>query len=124
MDAETVAMRQAPRFASDATLVVIEDTSDPNGLPGTTTEGRCVNVSRGGLCSELTAKVALGQPCELQMSLVFEEDVQSEPLTLRARAVWCTDLGEVWQVGFQFLAMDNAQSSYLQMFLRYLGASA
>ncbi len=114
MDAKTVAMRQAPRFASDATLVVVGGESN--------VAGRCVNVSRGGLCSELTSEVAIGNDFTLEMSLVFEEDAQSEPLSLKARAVWCTDLGEVWQVGFQFLPLDTAQASYLQMFLRYLGA--
>ena len=105
--------RRAPRFATDAIIVVGEGEDEARG--------RCMNLSRGGLCSEFeSAAVATGETHTLRLSLVFEEDVESEPLSLKARAVWCTQLGDIWQVGFQFLPLEDAQASFLEMFLRYL----
>ncbi len=115
MDAQDAA-RRAPRFATDATIAV--------GDEGNQVRGRCVNLSKGGLCSELEAAVESGQTYRVQVSLVFDEDVESEPLTLNARAVWSTQIGETWQIGFQFLALDPSQSSFLQMFLRFLGGDS
>lgn len=54
------------------------------------------------------------------MSLVFDEDTFSEPLELPARIVWCTPLGDKFQLGASFLPMTSEQLSYLAMFLRYL----
>tara|TARA_R110002096_G_scaffold44526_11_gene120370 strand:+ start:40008 stop:40361 length:354 start_codon:yes stop_codon:yes gene_type:complete len=112
MEAQDAA-RRAPRFATDATLTVGEIEHE--------IRGNCVNLSRGGLCSELESSVPAGETYPLRLSLVFDADVESEPLTLNARAVWCTQIGDSWQVGFQFLALDPSQTSFLQMFLRYLG---
>ena len=111
MEAQDAA-RRAPRFATDATILV--------GEADEQIRGRCVNLSSGGLCSELEAGVSTGETYRVQLSLVFDTDVESEPLTLNARAVWCTQIGETWQVGFQFLALDPSQNGFLKMFLRYL----
>ncbi len=115
MEAQDAA-RRAPRFATDATILV--------GEANEGVRGRCVNVSSGGLCSELHEPLAVGGTYALQLSLIFEQDVESEPLALNGRAVWCTQIGERWQVGFQFLPLDAAQASFLQMFLRYLGGQS
>ena len=112
MEAQDAA-RRAPRFATDATLTV--------GDVDHQVRGHCVNLSRGGLCSERESEVSAGDTYPLQLSLVFDTDVESEPLTLNARAVWSTQIGDCWQVGFQFLPLDPSQTSFLQMFLRYLG---
>lgn len=108
--------RRAPRFATDATILV--------GEGDDAIAGKCMNLSSGGLCSELVAGLNVEVPHQLRLSLIFDTDVESEPLALSARAVWCTQIGEVWQVGFQFLPLDKDQSSFLQMFLRYLDGGA
>ena len=115
MDAQNAPQR-APRFATDATVVV--------GDGDQAIRGFCKNLSSGGMCRELDSGLTIGDTQELRLSLVFDEDVESEPLGLRARPVWCTQIGDVWQVGFQFLALDPAQASFLQMFLRYLREGA
>ncbi len=104
--------RQTPRFALDARI----EFEAPTGRH----EGRCINLSSGGLCAQMAESVALGSDLKLSVTLVFDVDSFSEPLSLRARSVWCTALGEGYQVGFQFLPLDHAQSSYLAMFLRFL----
>ena len=83
-------------------------------------DGRCVNLSSGGLCGELRSSVPVGEVQALGLSLVFGE-AKSEALALQGRAVWCTQIGEVWQVGFQFLTMNREQRSFLNIFLEHLG---
>lgn len=106
---------RAPRFATDAAIVIRHGEDE--------LRGRCMNLSRGGLCSELPAALKTGEAYPIELSLVFDADTESEPLALKARAVWCTQLGEVWQVGFQFQALDESEQKFLQMFLRYLQSS-
>ncbi len=84
------------------------------------THGCCVNLSSGGLCGELGVAIVVGEVQSLELSLVFG-DARSEALALQGRPVWCTQIGEVWQVGFQFLAMDQEQRSFLKIFLGHLG---
>ena len=83
-------------------------------------EGRTRNVSRGGLCAELADTVPLGTVVDIDMTLVFDDDMRSEALRLPARVVWCTDLDEAHQVGVVFLPLDAERSQYVTMFLRYL----
>jgi len=107
---------RAPRFATDATVSVGEGESE--------IRGRCKNLSSGGLCSELQGSLAVGEVQPLRLSLVFDENVESEPLLMQARPVWCTQIGDLWQVGFQFLPLDKEQTAFLKMFLRYLSGSS
>lgn len=104
--------RENPRHAIDAKILVNGDASQ--------VEGRCRNLSSGGLCAELGERFAVGVKVELAVTLVFDVESFSEPLALPARSVWCTALGDGWQVGFQFLALSSDQDAYLAMFLRFL----
>ncbi len=103
--------REHPRFAHEAvvTLHVGEKTF----------WGRTQNMSRGGLCAEIAEPVALGTDIEVDIQLVFE-DVESEPLRLPARVVWCTTLDEAFQVGLSFQKLTADHMQYLTIFLRYL----
>ena len=104
--------RENPRHAIDASILVHGDAAH--------VEGRCRNLSSGGLCAELGERVAVGVQVELSVTLIFDVESFSEPLTLPARSVWCTALGDGFQVGFQFVALSRDQDAYLAMFLRYL----
>ncbi len=86
-------------------------------------EGRTTNLSRGGLCADMATKIPYGSEVDLDIQLVFEEDVQSEPLTIQARVVWSTAVDEGFQIGLAFKPMRAEQSQYLTMFLRYLDDS-
>jgi hypothetical protein len=80
-------------------------------------------VSRGGLAAELPAAVANGAEIECELQLVFEDDAQSEPLSVPARIVWCTALEDGFQVGVAFKPMTADKTKFLTMFLRYLDDS-
>ena len=107
------ARRQSPRYAMEA---AVELTLGP-----TVSRGRTDNISRGGLCAIVDKALERGAIVDVGLSLVFDEDTFSEPLTLPARVVWATSLGsDRHQVGTSFLNLTNEQKNYLEMFLRYL----
>lgn len=87
---------------------------------GTIAKGRTTNLSRGGLCADVDAEPARGQQLEVSIALIFNAEGVSEPLALPARVVWCTGLGDRFQVGLSFLAMTKDQSAFLDMFIRFL----
>lgn len=106
--------REFPRFAVEAAIEFVS--------PAGTTMGRTSNASRGGLAAEVERPLPPGLHVQLRMSLVFGEDSFSEPLVLPARVVWCTPIGDLFQLGASFMPLTAEQQSYLAMFLRYLQA--
>ena len=103
--------RQYPRYALKAEIEIVAPTA---------MKGRARNLSRGGLCADFPAQVAAGTEVELRLWLVFDTDTFSEPLEVPARVVWCTGVGDHFQVGAQWGTLDSEQVSYLEMFLRFL----
>ena len=89
-------------------------------LKGKRYEGRTHNVSRGGLCANLTDALPAGSDVEISMVLVFDDDLQSEALVLPARVAWCTTVDDTYQVGIAFRPLDAKRVEYLNLFLRYL----
>lgn len=104
--------REHPRYAHEA-LITLRAGS-------TVHQGRTTNVSRGGLCADLDVVLPVGSDVELDLQLVFDDDVQSEPLRLPARVVWCTTLDDGHQLGFAFRPLPPERAQYLTMFVRYL----
>ena len=83
-------------------------------------EGRTTNLSRGGLCATLAQGLPIGTAVEVDIVLVFEGDVRSEPLRLPAQIVWCTELDEGHQIGVAFRPLDADRADYLGLFIKYL----
>jgi hypothetical protein len=82
---------------------------------------RTRDVSRGGLAFLSPEALVGGQEVGISMSLVFSESQFSEPLRVRARIVWSTDLGTGrHQIGTAFTNLTGEQRSNLDLFLRYL----
>jgi hypothetical protein len=104
--------REHPRYAHEAAITL--------NAAGCAIAGRTSNLSRGGLCATLSEPIAVGTDIEVDIQLVFEDDLQSEPLRVPARVVWCTSVDDGHQVGAQFLPLDPERAGYLTMFLRYL----
>ena len=105
--------RQSPRYAVEAAVDLL--------FEEIVAQGRTHDVSRGGFCAIVDKSIGRGQVIRASLSLVFDEETFSEPLELPARVVWSTTLGEVQhQIGLQFLALDQEQKEFLDMFLRYL----
>jgi hypothetical protein len=105
--------RQHPRYAIGTEVNL-------RTRAGVIARGKTTNLSRGGLCADVDAEPTRGQPIEVSIALVFNADGVSEPLALPARVVWCTGLGDRYQVGLSFLAMSKEQAAFLDMFIRFL----
>jgi Tfp pilus assembly protein PilZ len=105
--------RQFPRLAVEAEVRVVD--GDQLLASGTTT-----NLSMGGLCAHVDQMVEGGAEVELAITLVFSADSFSEALTLAARVVWATALGDKVQLGCSFLQLSAEDRRYLEIFLRYL----
>jgi hypothetical protein len=89
---------------------------------GKTLEGRTRNVSRGGVCAQITDMLPNGATVEIDVTLIFDEETQSEPLRLPGRITWCTPLDGGFQVGLMFRPLDAEQNEFLGLFLKYLDA--
>lgn len=107
------AQRAAPRHAIDAEVTL-------SAAGQALARGRTRNLSAGGLCAVVSAPVARGTAIDVSISLVFEASGLSEPLTLPARVVWCTEFADGEQVGLSFLPLRADQVAYLDMFMRFL----
>lgn len=104
--------RGSPRFAIDLSLVIRTDDLELTA--------RSVNISKGGLCCETSTPVTPGHEFEIELILILDAETSSEPLTITARSAWSTPINDMYQLGFQFLALDEEQQLFLDMFLRYL----
>jgi len=93
------------------------------GIAGIRVRARTRDISRTGICLISTEPVAPGTLAPLELVLAFGEDSYSEPLSLSARIVWCTELGGSFQVGAMFDDVTDQQDGFLEMFLQYLGDS-
>ncbi|MEO8699100.1 MAG: PilZ domain-containing protein [Kofleriaceae bacterium] len=106
------AQRAHPRYAHAAAVTLHAN--------GQAIQGQTTNVSRGGLCADLTDAIAHGSEIEIDIRLMFDEDVQSEPLRLPARVAWCTTVDDGFQIGIAFKPLSKELTEYLGLFLRYL----
>lgn len=94
----------------------------PNGSgKHTSAEGRTRNVSRGGLCANVDSAIPAGTDVLVDITLVFDDEMQSEALTLPSRIAWCTTLDDEFQIGVSFKPLDAERAELVQMFLKYLG---
>jgi hypothetical protein len=114
--------RQHPRYAHDVAVKVHFSKRAANGqLKKLTAEGRTNNVSRGGLAANISDEIPAGADIEVDITLVFDDDMQSEALRLPARVAWCTSLDDAYQLGVSFKPLGAELAQYLQLFLKYLG---
>jgi hypothetical protein len=109
---DDTARRQFPRFAIEAEITVRAEVE--------LAHGRTRNLSRGGLCAVVDRAVRPGSLVVLDLTLIFDEGTFSEPLSVPARVVWCTELADHVQLGCMLLPLQPDQQSYLDMFLRYI----
>jgi hypothetical protein len=105
--------RKNRRFAVD-----VEATLDLAG--GHRLRARTRDISRSGICLITDRPVAAGALIPVELVLAFGDDAYSEPLSLAARIVWCTNLDGNYQVGAMFDEITDQQDGFLEMFLEYL----
>lgn len=114
--------RQHPRYAHEAAITIHFVKRGANGQASeATTEGRTSNVSRGGLAANIADELTTGMDIEIDIVLVFDDAMQSEPLRLPARVAWCTPFDDLYHVGVSFKPLDADLAQYLQLFLKYMG---
>src|SRR5688500_18456883 len=82
------------------------------------TMGRTTNMSRGGLCANVAAAIPVGTDVLVDATLVFDDEMQSEALTLGARIAWCTTVDDEFQIGVSFKPLKAEQAQLLTMFLK------
>jgi hypothetical protein len=104
--------REHPRYAHEAAVTL--------RVGGRQLSGRTTNVSRGGFCADLEVEIPIGTEVEVDLHLVFEDDVHSDALRMAARVVWCTTVDEGFQIGLAFKPLNAEKTKYLTLFLRYL----
>ncbi|HEY0709905.1 MAG TPA: PilZ domain-containing protein [Polyangia bacterium] len=104
--------RKNRRFAVD-----VEATLD---IKGQRLRARTRDISRSGICLITDQPIAAGQLLPVELVLAFGDDAYSEPLSLTARIVWCTNLDGNYQVGAMFDEVTDQQDGFLEMFLEYL----
>lgn len=86
--------------------------------------GRTCNVSRGGACASVVTDLAVGTDVDLDLHLVFEDDLLSDALRLPARIVWSTSVDDGAQIGLAFRPLGPEQLRLLALFMRYLDEEA
>lgn len=77
------------------------------------------DLSRGGICFVVAQALPTGSTFTISLSLVLGENTFSEPLVLEGAVVWCTALGDGFQIGGS-LVLNGETREYLQMFLNFL----
>src|SRR5262249_25550142 len=82
--------------------------------------GLTSNLSRGGLCATVAHGLSPGSEVKVEVVLVFDVGVETEPLVLPARICWCTQVGSRFQVGVAFAPLDPETAGYLTLFLKHL----
>ena len=81
---------------------------------------RTRDLSRNGICLIAGESVPAGVATAVELVLSFGNNAYSEPLTLAARVVWCTQLSDSYQLGAMFEDLTSEQDGFVDVFLQYL----
>lgn len=105
--------RENPRFACDLEVTVEADGQS-------STAGRAADISFSGLCLTAGSGISPGTQVILRVSLVLDR-AHSDSLPLRGTVVWCTPLGDRFQLGARFDPdMDDSTWTKLDILIRFL----
>jgi len=81
---------------------------------------RTRDLSRSGICLITGDGLAGGDTLMIELALSFGKNAFSEPLRLQSHVVWCTQIGQSFQVGAMFDGLTDEQDGFLEMFLHFL----
>jgi PilZ domain len=109
-------LRRHPRVTVDVEAHV--HTSDRRRL-----SARTRDLSRSGICLVTSEPLAVREQLRVELVLLLGPTTSSEPLTLRARVVWCTAIAGSFQIGAMFDSPSAKEAAFLDMFMRYLDGS-
>ena len=105
--------RRERRYAVDVDATLTLD-------DGHRVKARTRDLSRNGICLIAGEPVSAGGPAAVELVLSFGNNAFSEPLSLAARIVWCTQLGNSFQLGAMFEDLSDQQEQFVDVFLQYL----
>jgi hypothetical protein len=112
-DDERDTRRGHPRYAVDVEVTLTLDS-------GLRVRARTRDLSRTGICVITGESLPGGETVRIDLVLAFGDNAFSEPLTLGARVVWCTNIASSFQVGAMFDDLTEQQDGFLEMFLHFL----
>jgi hypothetical protein len=115
MSAPIKETRRHPRFTVDVEAVVHTSAQHFSA--------RTRDISRSGICLITSSAMQAGERVGIELVLAFGDNAFSEPLHLEARVVWCTSIGQSFQIGAMFILLSEEHEDFLEMFLRYLDGS-
>lgn len=78
------------------------------------------DISRGGICLVCPKNLATGTELFMSISLVLGPDTFSESLELSGRVVWCTPIGQMFQVGASFDRLSKQKREFLDVVIKYV----
>lgn len=81
-----------------------------------TIEGRTLDIGTDGLSVGFADPVQAGQGAYVRFDVML--DGKANPVTARAKAVYCIFSQGQFKVGFQFVNLDAASSTVINRFLR------
>ena len=87
---------------------------------GTKITARTRDVSQTGICLVGDDPVNKTEVLAISLVLSFTNDARSEPLNVAGRVVWCTQIGDAYQIGAMFEELNEEQDNFLEMFLQFL----
>jgi len=87
---------------------------------GIAVQAKTRDVSQTGICLISQEPVPPNDLLNVDLVLAFGDNAYSEPLALDARVVWCTKIGDAYQIGAMFEEVSEDQDNFLEMFLQFL----
>jgi hypothetical protein len=109
-------LRRHPRVHVDVEVKV-------HTAEGKLLTARTRDLSRSGICLVTGQALQTREQLRIELVLVLGPNTTSEPLPLRSRVVWCTPIAGAFQIGAMFDGLSSKESSFLDMFMRYLDGS-
>jgi len=104
--------RRHPRYAVELDCLIDDG--------GRSIAGRSKNISQSGIACIVPTAIEVSSVVTLTISLVFGANLFSEPLKLDATIVWCTRVGDSYQIGAKFANLTSQLRSFLDLFAHYL----
>jgi hypothetical protein len=105
-------LRGAQRFQVEAQALVY--------LSDRRLEAKTRDVSLSGMCLVSTEAISRDTPLRVELVVSFGTNSKTEPLQLTGRAIWCTKMFGVHQVGVMFVDVDDEQYRHLHLFMQFL----
>jgi hypothetical protein len=78
------------------------------------------DVSLSGMCLVSTEAIARDTAVRVELVVSFGANSKTEPLRLTGRAIWCTKMFGLHQVGVMFVDVDDEQYRHLHLFMQFL----